>query len=161
VMRILARVRERVPDITLTVICTMDRHADGYGRSVMAAAKSLGPWIQFRDNVSRDEMRGLMASYRYGIHGMREEHFGMAPAGLARGGTIVWVPRGGGQMEIVGNEPALMYDTDDDAVEKIAKTLTNPDAQRQLLEHLAAVTAPFSTTHFVRQVREIVDSFET
>ena len=52
-----------------------------------------------------------MASHRYGIHGMREEHFGMAPAELARAGAIVWVPRGGGQMEIVGHEPALMFDS--------------------------------------------------
>ena len=43
----------------------------------------------------------------------------MAPAELARAGAIVWVPRGGGQMEIVGHEPALMYDSDDDAVTKI------------------------------------------
>ena len=43
-------------------------------------AQSLGSWIQFRDNLTRDEVRALMASHRYGIHGMREEHFGMAPA---------------------------------------------------------------------------------
>ena len=57
---------------------------------------------QFCDDASRDEVRALMATHRYGIHGMREEHFGMAPAELARAGCIVWVPRGGGQMEIVG-----------------------------------------------------------
>ena len=45
-----------------------------------------------------------MATHRYGIHGMREEHFGMAPAEMARAGAIVWVPRGGGQTEIVGGE---------------------------------------------------------
>ena len=39
------------------------------------------------------------------LHGMREEHFGMAPAEMARAGVIVWVPNGGGQMEIVGDEP--------------------------------------------------------
>ena len=62
-----------------------------------------------------------MATHRYGIHGMREEHFGMAPAEMARAGCIVWVPRGGGQMEIVGREPVLMYDSEDDAVEKIVE----------------------------------------
>ncbi|HEX8027454.1 MAG TPA: glycosyltransferase [Vicinamibacterales bacterium] len=160
VMRILARVRERVPGITLTVIGTTDRHSERYGRSVRSLAESLGPWIQFRDNVSRDEMRGLMASHRYGIHGMREEHFGMAPAELARAGTIVWVPRGGGQMEIVGNEPALMYDSDDEAVEKISKTVVDPRAQEQWRAHLAAVASQFSTTHFVKQMRAIVDGFE-
>ena len=44
----------------------------------------LGPWIDFRHDLSRDDLRALMASHRYGIHGMREEHFGMAPAEMMR-----------------------------------------------------------------------------
>jgi glycosyltransferase involved in cell wall biosynthesis len=159
VMRILARVRETVPDITLTIIGTSDRHSARYLRTLMTLAASLGNWIQFRDNLARDEVRASMASHRYGIHGMREEHFGMAPAELARAGAIVWVPRGGGQMEIVGNEPALMYDSDDDAVEKIVRTLTNAVEQRRLRDRLAIVSEQFSTDHFMQQVREIVRDF--
>jgi glycosyltransferase involved in cell wall biosynthesis len=159
VMRILSRVREQVPDLTLTIVGTWDRHSQRYFRSLTAQASSLGSWISFRDNVSRDEIRGLMASHRYGIHGMLEEHFGMAPAELARAGVIVWVPRGGGQMEIVGREPALMYGTEDDAVEKIAKVMANPAEQQRLRQHLATVSDQFSTTRFMQQVCEIVDSF--
>jgi glycosyltransferase involved in cell wall biosynthesis len=160
VMRILARVRERVPDLTLTIVGTWDRHSQRYFRSLTTLASSLGSWISFRDNVSRDEIRALMASHRYGLHGMREEHFGMAPAELARAGVIVWVPRGGGQMEIVGREPALMYGTEDDAVEKIAAVMANPAEQQRLLQHLAVVSDQFSTTRFMQQVCEIVDTFE-
>jgi glycosyltransferase involved in cell wall biosynthesis len=160
VMRILARVRERVPDLTLTIVGTWDRHSQRYFRSLTTLASSLGSWISFRDNVSRDEIRGLMASHRYGLHGMLEEHFGMAPAELARAGVIVWVPRGGGQMEIVGREPALMYGTEDDAVEKIAAVMANPAEQQRLLQHLAVVSDQFSTTRFMQQVCEIVDTFE-
>ena len=101
-----------------------------------------------------------MASHRYGIHGMREEHFGMAPAELARAGAIVWVPRGGGQMEIVGHEPALMYDSDDDAVAKIVRTLANAVEQQRLRELLAITSEQFSTARFMQQVRDIVDDFE-
>ena len=79
-MKILARVREHVPDLTLTIIGTWDRHSRRYHRSLTSLAASLGPWIEFRDNLTRDEVRALMAAHRYGIHGMREEHFGMAPA---------------------------------------------------------------------------------
>jgi glycosyltransferase involved in cell wall biosynthesis len=160
VMRILARVRERVPDLTLTIVGTWDRHSQRYFRSLTALAASLGSWISFRDNVSRDEIRGLMASHRYGIHGMLEEHFGMAPAELARAGAIVWVPRGGGQMEIVGREPALMYGTEDEAVETIAGVMADPVEQQRLLQHLAVVSDQFSTTRFMQQVCEIVDTFE-
>jgi glycosyltransferase involved in cell wall biosynthesis len=159
VMRILATVRESVPDITLTIVGTWDRHAKRYLESLVGLAASLGPWIELRDNLSRDDVRGLMASHRYGIHGMREEHFGMAPAELARAGAIVWVPRGGGQMEIVNHEPALMFDTDEEAVARITATLTNAAEQRRLRGILAATSEQFSTGRFMQQVREIVDTF--
>ena len=159
VMQILARVREHAPDLTLTIVGTWDRHARRYFKALTSLARSLGPWIQFRDNLTRDEVRGLMASHRYGIHGMREEHFGMAPAELARAGAIVWVPRGGGQMEIVGGEAALMYDSDDDASAKITRTIADADEQQRLRQLLAGVSEQFSTANFIRQVRDIVNEF--
>ena len=158
-MRILARVRAEAPDLTLTIIGTSDRHARRYRNSLTSLARSLGPWIEFRENLPRDEVRMLMASHRYGIHGMREEHFGMAPAELARAGAIVWVPHGGGQMEVVGHEPALMYGSDEDAVAKITRTLADAGEQRRLRTRLAEVSDQFSTTNFVRQVRELVADF--
>jgi glycosyltransferase involved in cell wall biosynthesis len=160
VMRILERVRERAPDLALTIVGTSDRHTRGYLQSITSLAQQLGPWIQFRDNLTRDEVRALMASHRYGIHGMREEHFGMAPAELARAGAIVWVPRGGGQMEIVGREPALLYESDDDAVQKISATLASVREQQRLREKLASISEQFSTAQFMHQVRTIVNEFQ-
>ena len=101
-----------------------------------------------------------MASHRYGIHGMREEHFGMAPAELARAGVITWVPRGGGQSEIVAGEPALTYDTDEEAVQKITATLRSPDEQQRLHALVTAASERFSAAQFVNQVREIVNGFQ-
>jgi glycosyltransferase involved in cell wall biosynthesis len=158
VMRILARVRARYPDLTLTIVGTWDRHSRRYKEQLLALAAELGPWIEFTENISRDEVRRLMATHRYGIHGMREEHFGMAPAELARAGCIVWVPRGGGQMEIVGHDAALMYDSEDDAVDKIARTLGDEHEQARLRTALQS-TERFSTHHFVAAVRDIVSEF--
>lgn len=160
VIAILARVREHLPGITLTIVGTADRHTRRYFESLKTLAQSHRSWIEIRENLSRDDVRGLMASYRYGIHGMREEHFGMAPAELARAGAIVWVPRGGGQTEIVGNEPALIYGSDDEAVAQIVATLGNAVEQRRLRERLAVTSAQFSTAHFIQQVRDIVRDFE-
>ena len=84
----------------------------------------------------------------------------MAPAELARAGTIVWVPRGGGQMEIVGHELALMFDSDDDAVGKIVGTLTNAGEQQRLRDLLALTSGQFSTAHFMQQVRDLVRDFK-
>jgi glycosyltransferase involved in cell wall biosynthesis len=159
VMRVLARVRERIPDLTLTIVGTSDRHSRGYLRSLTTLAGSLGSWIQFRDNLTRDQVRDVMGSHRYGIHGMREEHFGMAPAELARAGAIVWVPRGGGQMEIVGHDPALMYESEDDAVAKIVRTIGDEGEQQRLRRLLSSQSERFSTENFIRTVRGIVDDF--
>ena len=57
-MRILARVRERAPDVTLTIIGTWDRHAESYFRSLEALAASLGSWIKFKQDLPRDEFGG-------------------------------------------------------------------------------------------------------
>ena len=154
----LARVRERVPGITLTIVGTWDRHARRYRDRLFDLARQLGSWIEFRQNVSRDEMRAVMATHRYGLRGMREEHFGMAPAELARAGCIVWVPRGGGQMEIVDREPALMYDSEDDAVDKIVRTLNTPSEQERLRAVLRG-SERFSTAQFMARVRAIVNDF--
>lgn len=158
-MRILARVRAHTPDLRFTIVGTWDRHVRSYRRSLEQLAASLGSWIQFRQNLTRDEVRALMASHRYGIHGMREEHFGMAPAEMLRAGMLVWVPRGGGQTEIVGEAPELVFDTEEEAAEKIRAVMSNDSAQRRLCEQLAARSHLFDTERFERDVRSIVASF--
>ena len=159
IMGILARVRVSDHNLTLTIIGTADRHVAGYYSRLRAEAASLGSWIEFREDAARHEVAALMASHRYGIHGMREEHFGMAPAEMVRSGMIVWVPNGGGQVEIVGDEPALTFESDDDAVDSIAQVLSSAEEQQRLREHLAARGQLFGTTRFVAEVQAIVSAF--
>jgi glycosyltransferase involved in cell wall biosynthesis len=159
-MRVLARVREHIPELTFTIVGTWDRYTRRYFSDLERQAGLLGPWITFRQNLSREELRSLMASHRYGIHGMREEHFGMAPAEMVRAGMIVWVPRGGGQMEIVGSEPALLFDTEHEAAEKIVAVLSSPAEQDRLRQYLAIQSERFGTGRFMQEVRDIVSSFK-
>lgn len=155
-IRIVSRVRTVAPDMQLTIVGTSDRRSARAFQRLQAQARSLGNWVQFRNNISREELRGLMASHRYGIHGMREEHFGMAPAEMVSAGMIVWVPGGGGQTEIVGDEPALMYDTEEEAAGKIRTVLESNQEQERLRRLLAARTPLFSTDRFVREIRDLV-----
>lgn len=159
VMAILARVRDTHPAVTLTIVGTWDRHAGPYFRKLKRLASRLGPWITFLQDVPRDEVRRLMATHRYGIHGMREEHFGMAPAEMMRAGMIVWVPNGGGQVEIVGAEPNLVYGSEDDAVRLIGRVLDSATLQSELRDKLRRREALFGTARFVAEVREIVGTF--
>jgi glycosyltransferase involved in cell wall biosynthesis len=160
-MRILSRVRRHAPDVELTIVGTCDARLGRYHRALVRLASSLGSWITFREDLSREAMRALMACSRYGIHGMREEHFGMGPAELVRAGALVWLARGGGQVEIVGDEPSLLYDTEDEAAEKIAAVLANPAEERRLREHLHERAERFAPARFVREVRDIVATFES
>ena len=162
VMHILARVRERAPYIRLTLIGTWDEKTSAYYQQLVALAASLDParsWITMRSDLSRNEVRAVLARVRYGIHGMREEHFGMAPAEMVRAGMIVWVPNGGGQVEIVGDAPLLRFDSDDEAVDSILHVINDPGEQQRLREHLATQSEHFGIERFTREVRQIVSAF--
>ncbi|HEY2992570.1 MAG TPA: hypothetical protein VGM22_07145, partial [Methylomirabilota bacterium] len=90
------------------------------------------------------------------IHGMLEEHFGMAPAELVRAGCLVWVHDAGGQVEIV-DDPRLTYGSVEDAVAKIVATIRDPHETATLRKHLAERGAMFSTERFMREVRAAVE----
>ena len=158
-IRIVARVRRCIPDATLTIVGTYDRYTRRYFASVRRLAMEHGSMVRFLMNVSHAELRQVIASHRYGLHGMREEHFGIAPAEMVRGGCIVWVPRGGGQVEVVGNEPALVYDDEERVADEILRVDSDPNEQERLRNHLAVQGERFSTSRFVREFREIVANF--
>ena len=50
---------------------------------------------------------------------MEEEHFGMVVAEMIKAACIVFVPKGGGQVEIVGEDERMIYDDMIEASEKI------------------------------------------
>lgn len=159
-IRIAAGVRQQIPETTLTIVGTADRHGRRYVADLQRLAREHRSLVTFQLDLPAAELRAIIASHRYGIHGMREEHFGMAPAEMVRGGMIVWVPRGGGQREIVGDEPALLYDTDEEAVATIAGVMRDGAEQERLRTHLATRGERFSVDRFVREMRAIIAGFE-
>jgi glycosyltransferase involved in cell wall biosynthesis len=161
IIRILARVQPRVPELTLMIVGTVDRASRAYMQRLRSVVASLdaGRWVSFLENLSRAEVRALVASQRYGIHGMREEHFGMAPAEMVRGGMLVWVPDGGGQVEIVGDAPLLRYDSEEHAADQILSVITNPHEEQRLRDHLAQHGELFAVERFMAAVQEIVETF--
>ena len=157
---ILAQVRKTEPSLTLSIVGTWDRKSEGYYRKLRALADSLGSWVTFHKDVSRDDLAELMSSHRYGIHGMREEHFGMAPAEMAAAGMLVWVPAGGGQTEIVGDEPALQFASDEAAIDRIAAVMSSPAEQARLSVYLRDRATLFGTDRFMADARTIVETFK-
>ena len=151
VLDIVAAVRREMPAVRLHLVGT----AEDRRYHARIAQRARGEGAALHENLSREALLALLAGQRYGIHGMREEHFGMAPAEMVAAGCIVWVPDSGGQVEIVG-EARLTYTSVDDAVAKILRVLREPDEQAALRAHLAAMAPRFSTERFIGEVREVV-----
>lgn len=155
IVAIVAAVRSEVPGVRLRIVGTPGHRP--YYRRIVRLARAHADWVSLHENLSRAELVALIARHRYGLHGMREEHFGMVVAEMVRAGCIVWVPRGGGQVEIVGDD-RLLYDTVEGAAAAIVKTLRDPAEQAALRAHLAARAALFSTDRFMAEIHAAVET---
>ncbi len=159
IIDMLAQVRKHAPGIHLHIIGSKVTYDEDYYPRLKTKVAEHASWIFLEENLSRDELIELLCAHRYGIHGMKDEHFGIAVAEMIRAGCIPFVPDSGGQVEIVGREPRLLYGSDAEAVEKILDVLEHPKEQQALLKHLASRGDLFSTKKFMHQIREVVAEF--
>jgi glycosyltransferase involved in cell wall biosynthesis len=157
IIDIIAAVRACGHAVHLHIIGTADNPS--YHRHIRRRASQNAAWLFLNENLSREELVQLVSRHRYGIHGMTEEHFGMAVAEMVRGGCLVFVPHGGGQVEIVGNEERLLYESAVNAVAKIVQVLSDTDTQSTLHAYLATRKQLFSTECFLRHFQSIVRDF--
>ncbi|MCX6562148.1 MAG: glycosyltransferase [Candidatus Aminicenantes bacterium] len=156
VFRVLQEVRAAVPDIHLHI---MGRIGDpAYARDLIREAQKHGDWIRFETDASAARKEELLNRHRYGIHGKENEPFGITIAEMIKAGCIVWVPRGGGQVEIV-DHPDLTYESIPDGAAKILRVVGDGAKQAELRGHLAAQAKKFSVERFQRDVLDIVDRF--
>ncbi|HEY1268810.1 MAG TPA: glycosyltransferase [Candidatus Binatia bacterium] len=159
VIDIIAALRARGHDTHLHLVGGLDARSSYYHAHVVRRVAENPSWLFLHEDLSRAELVDLIAHHRYGIHGMSEEHFGMAVAEMVRGGCVVFVPRGGGQVEIVGGEDRLLYRTQEEAVEKITATLKDTALQLALCRSLQKQTVLFSMESFTAQMRALVRDF--
>ncbi len=151
---IVARVRRDHPGVTLHIVGNADGRA--YLSRVEAAVRTAGDWVTLDLDVSRDRLVERLSTCRFGIHGMHDEHFGMAVAELVRAGAITFAPNSGGPVEVLGGDSRLLYDSDDDAVDKILRVMADDGLAAMLRTTLAARADRYSSDRFVRNFRDIV-----
>jgi glycosyltransferase involved in cell wall biosynthesis len=159
VIDIVAALRARGHDTHLHLVGGRAAKINAYYRHILKRVAENASWLFLHEDISRVDLDTLIAAHRYGIHGMSEEHFGMAVAEMLHGGCIVFVPRGGGQVEIVGGEERVLYSTPEEAVEKITAILANPSLQLTLRESLQQHARQFTTERFTAQMRALVRDF--
>ncbi len=117
-------------------------------RRILRRAKAEGGWLRLHEGLARPQLADLLESQKYGLHGMREEHFGIGVAQSVLAGCLTFVPNGGGQVEIVGNDPDACYESVEDAVRKIERALADRSFAVRLRERQAAASAAFGVEAF-------------
>jgi glycosyltransferase involved in cell wall biosynthesis len=158
VIEIVRRVRAQGLELPLLVIGPWDCSA-AYVRTLRRLFEMHQDWITPRHNVGRAELVRLLAESRYGIHGMHDEHFGMAVAEMQRAGCLVFVPDYGGPQEIIGHESRLMYASIEEAVARIAAVLRDPALQAVLHQQALQRQGWFTAERFMGEIREVVHRF--
>jgi glycosyltransferase involved in cell wall biosynthesis len=149
----LERVRSLGHDVHLHVIGNVgDRR---YMRSLEPLLERNRSWIVLEGGVSNARKMEILTAHKYGLHGRANEPFGIAVAEMVKAGCIVWVPEGGGQVEIV-NHTVLTYDDKEQAVNKIETVLVNKSLQISLLKHLKSQSQLFSTERYQLEIQKVV-----
>jgi glycosyltransferase involved in cell wall biosynthesis len=156
VIGILGHVRRQGFDVHLHILGALDESP--FARKMEALASRHRDWVYLEGRVVGEAKRELMARHRFGINGCESEAFGIAVAELVKAGCIIFVPKEGGQTEIV-DHPMLTFTDEDDAVRKIQAVLSSPVLREDLCDHLAARAQELSAEGFMSTVRQLVFEF--
>ncbi len=150
---IVAELRTRGHQVGLTLAGS--RNTDWYEEELRKKQAEVGDWLNLELDFSRERLQELLRSHRYGLHGMKQEHYGMAVAELVLGGCLTSVHDDGGQVEIVTN-PKLRYRSVEDAVEKWDRVLSSEELKQELLEEQLAHREHLPKERFLKEVDEVV-----
>jgi glycosyltransferase involved in cell wall biosynthesis len=158
-LRVLELVRRSFPALKLHIIGSTSNFWDevAYYKVLIPLIEANASWVTLHENISRQEMQQLVARQRYGMHAMRDEHFGMAPAEMVLAGCIPFVHNSGGPPEIVGRDSRLIYDSVEDAAQKILHVLRSPVEQTDIRGRLASRRDLYRSSTFMSAILNEVD----
>ena len=156
IINILSEVRKEFPDIHLHIIGHVQNR--NYFLKIKKMIKKRSSWIYFSGDLTREEINKYLINHKYGIHGMKNEHFGIVLVEMIQAGSIIFIPNGGGQIEIVNNK-RLIYSNEIDAVRKIKNVLRNNTLQKTLLFELRQRRKIFSRDRFVKQIKQLINKY--
>ncbi|MDJ0713504.1 MAG: glycosyltransferase family 4 protein [Prochloraceae cyanobacterium] len=119
-------------------------------------------WVTLYENLKYKDYIDVLAKCKYGIH-FKQEPFGISIAEMMKAGAIPFLRSKGGQVEIVGeHNQEILFDDEEDAVEKIVKVISDPEKQKKILVSLEERRRLFSTDKFIAEFNKVVSKyFET
>ena len=129
-----------------------------YGRRVRELCRLHGSWASWDGSLFGPRKKEFLARHKYGLSCRDFEPFGIAVAEMVKAGCLVWVPAGGGQVEIV-QEQDLTYAAAGEATQKIHRLASAPAAIAPLRERLAQGTERFSVAAFAKGIQGLIQGF--
>lgn len=114
-------------------------------------------WIHIEGEISRERLKNMMATHKFGIHCNEREHFGITVAEMVQSGMVPFVPVTGGPKEII-QEPELLYNGECDCKQKIKDLMNDRGRQRELHETLYSSSDRFSRERFQNSVLRLVEN---
>jgi glycosyltransferase involved in cell wall biosynthesis len=154
-MEVVDELRSRGHDVHL--------HLVGTGSGTYARRIEMGvadrTYVQLHQGISRTELADLLDEHRFGLHMMRNEHFGMAVAEMAAAGMLVLAHRSAGPVEILGARSPLLFEDAGEAVEIAVRLLRSPGVRDELMAQVAerGIADAYDPQSFMRAIRQVAD----
>lgn len=127
-----------------------------YSRKVVDCAET-SDYVTYHGLLDRTDLLELLGENKYGIHGKQNEHFGMAVAEMAAAGMIPYVPKGGGQVEIVESEQ-LQYCDQNECFEKATAVIGDAELQSELRTNLLENVREYSVSQFQNSIDNVIST---
>lgn len=129
-----------------------------YEASIRNRVQAAGDWVVLDGPKYGEEKTEYLARFQYALHTRADEPFGISVAELVKSGCIVFGPDAAGSAEIL-NHKDLLFKSEDEAVEKIAKLIGDPKKASQMRRHLSARAARFSLDRFQSSVFRLIENY--
>jgi glycosyltransferase involved in cell wall biosynthesis len=115
------------------------------------------PHIRLHRGISRAELADLLDRHRFGLHMMRNEHFGMAVAEMTAAGMLVFAHASAGPAEILGARSPLLFADAGEAVRAAERLLRDPGLRDEVVAAVAAkgIAEAFAPQTFMRSIRRV------
>lgn len=117
------------------------------------------PYVQLHTSLSRSQLAELLDKHQFGLHMMRNEHFGMSVAEMVAGGMLVYAHRSAGPIEILSDVSPTLFDDVPGVVDQAAHMLASPLMQDEAVRALSErnVLDKFSPQTFMRLICETAE----
>jgi len=153
-VEVVAAARAQGADLQLHLVGSIDDPV--YSQALFDTQRRHSHWMHIHVDLPRDAMLRLVAGQRYGLHMMRDEHFGIAVAELQRAGCVTFAHDSGGPREILGGDAPLLFSDEAEAVKKLVRVVGDTDLQRELRSGVSERKGLFTAERFCVELRRHV-----